>query len=93
MPSHRQKHFRRGDLVVVRSSDEILATLDADGTLDGMPFMPEMVESCGQRRRVARRIEKTCVEGDPKIERMFWSRDVVALEDERCSGAAHAHRL
>ena len=42
--------FRPGDLVEVKSADEILATLDADGTLDHLPFMPEMVEFCGAKR-------------------------------------------
>ena len=40
--------YRSGQLVEVRSLSEILATLDAAGTLDGMPFMPEMVRYCGQ---------------------------------------------
>ena len=35
-----------GDLVEVRAPEEILRTLDADGTLDHLPFMPEMVEFC-----------------------------------------------
>ena len=41
-----------GDWVEVRSRDEILATLDKDGRLDGMPFMPEMFAFCGKRFRV-----------------------------------------
>ena len=55
--------YRSGQLVEVRSLSEILATLDADGTLDGMPFMPEMVRYCGQTLKVFRRAAKTCVEG------------------------------
>ena len=31
------------DWVEVRSKEEILATLDSKGQLDGMPFMPEML--------------------------------------------------
>lgn len=54
--------FRRGDLVEVRSVAEIMQTLDADGTLDGLPFMPEMVRFAGRRFRVSRRAEKTCVD-------------------------------
>ena len=44
--------FRTGDLVEVRSKNEILATLDENGCLDGMPFMPEMVPYCGRQFEV-----------------------------------------
>ena len=44
----------------VRSADEILGTLDEHGRLDGLPFMPEMLEFCGRRVRVQSRAHKTC---------------------------------
>src|SRR5262249_4013292 len=34
--------FTVGEWVVVRSVDEIRATLDSDGSLEGLPFMAEM---------------------------------------------------
>lgn len=37
------RQLRAGDLVEVQSEAEILATLDIDGTLDGLP---EMLVSC-----------------------------------------------
>jgi len=37
-----------GDWVEVKSKEEILASLDEKGTLEGMPFMPEMLEFYGQ---------------------------------------------
>ena len=43
----------------VRSKEEILRTLDG-GALDGLPFMPQMFDYCGQRFRVFRRAHKTC---------------------------------
>ena len=43
-----KEKLRVGDWVEVRSKDEILQTLDRDGRLDGMPFMPEMFAFCGQ---------------------------------------------
>jgi hypothetical protein len=52
--------FRTGDLVKVRSKEEILATLDEHGCVDGMPFMPEMLKYCGQRFRVSAVAHKTC---------------------------------
>ena len=46
--------------VEVRSKQEILRTLDKQGRLDGMPFMPQMFEYCGKRFRVYKRAHKTC---------------------------------
>lgn len=70
---------------MVRTLDEILATLDGDAKLDGIPFMPEMVPFCGGTVRVHRRAEKTCVEGLG----MRSLRDTVFLEGLRCDGSAH----
>jgi hypothetical protein len=51
---------RAGDWVEVRSKEEILGTLDKDARLEGLPFMPQMFEYCGQRFRVHKRAHKTC---------------------------------
>ncbi len=51
----------RGDLVEVKTPDEIFQTLDAAGALDHLPFMPEMLEFCGQRFRVSRRALTVCI--------------------------------
>jgi hypothetical protein len=77
--------FRRGDWVRVRGLDEILATLDGDAKLEGLPLMPEMVPYCGKTFRVYRRAEKTCVEG-AGIRSM---RSTLFLEGLRCDGSAH----
>ena len=81
--------FRPGDLVEVKAPDEILQTLDAQGTLDHLPFMPEMVEFCGKRFHVSRRVVKTCFTGSISTMRVFGADDVVLLDRLRCSGAAH----
>lgn len=78
-------HLLRHQLVEVRSLPEIAATLDADGRLDGLPFMPEMVAFCGRQFRVYRRAEKTCVEGYG-MRRMHAT---VLLQGVHCDGAAH----
>jgi len=44
-----------GEVVEVRSQEEILATLDQSGRLAAMPFMPEMLQFCGKRFRVFKR--------------------------------------
>lgn len=83
--------LRAGDWVEVKSQAEIVETLNADGILDGLPFMPEMLEFCGNRFRVLRRAEKTCVETSVQNYRIleFRGNDVVILERLRCSGAYH----
>jgi hypothetical protein len=87
MEKAMKRLFMPGDRVEIRPADEILATLDADGMLEGLPFMPEMVPFCGQEFRVWRRIEQTCVEsGGGGIRRIG---NVVALNELRCDGSAH----
>ena len=49
-----------GDWVVVRSQEEILATLDERARLDSLPFQPEMLAFCGRRMRVAKVAHKSC---------------------------------
>ena len=74
-----------GEVVEVRSADEILATLDANGTLDRLPFMPEMLAFCGQQFRVTARAFKTCVD-DGEMRQLD---DTVFLEEVRCDGGGH----
>ena len=72
-------------MVRVRSAAEIYATLDDDGTLDGMPFMPEMLAYCGRVLPVVQRADKTCA-GQGVVRRMH---NTVHLRRSRCDGAAH----
>jgi hypothetical protein len=51
---------RVGEWVQVRSKEEILATLDKNGRLDGLPFMPEMFQFCGKKFRIFKSAHKTC---------------------------------
>jgi hypothetical protein len=82
--------IRPNDLIEVKTQDEILETLDAEGTLDLLPFMPEMIEFCGKRFRVSKRALKTCVSGSgPSTMRGFKNDGVFTLDGLRCSGAAH----
>jgi hypothetical protein len=82
---------RPGDLVEVKSANDIAATLDSAGTLDQLPFMPEMIEYCGKRFRVSQKVVIVCASGTKtgSTLRGFRSNDVVLLEGLRCSGAAH----
>jgi len=78
-----------GDLVEVKCPSEILETLDANGTLDQLPFMPEMIEFCRKRFNVSRRVVKICTSGSGSTMRRFRADDVVLLDGLRCSGADH----
>ena len=82
--------LRAGDWIEVKTPQEIVATLDANGTLDGVPFMPEMVPYCGRRFRLLRRAEKTCIEiGDGGYDtREFLKNDVFLLDGLRCPGTS-----
>jgi len=83
----KSEGFRAGELVKVRSEEEILATLDADGALDGLPFMPEMKAWCGGQFRVTRRADKTCDTVEFRGQRRMH--DTVHLAGLRCDGSAH----
>jgi len=82
-----QLDLRAGELVEIRSLDEILTTLDDRGELDSLPFMPEMQAWCGQQARVFRRVDKVfdwiTATG---LRRM---QDTVILEGLRCEGNDH----
>jgi hypothetical protein len=78
-----------GDQVEVKSPMEILATLDLAGTLNKLPFMPEMAQFCGKRFQVSQRVMKTCYYGSSSGMRTFATDDVVILDNVRCSGINH----
>jgi hypothetical protein len=79
--------LRVGDWVEVRSKAEILRSLDKNGRLESLPFMPQMFEYCGQRFKVYKRAHKTCdtVSPSPAGRRLA---DAVHL-DLRCDGKAY----
>ena len=79
--------YKVGDLVEVRSEEEILNTLDDRGMLEGMPFMPEMLRFCGRQFQVSKVAHKTC-------DTMHYSGirrlpKAVHLADLRCDGSEH----
>jgi hypothetical protein len=81
-----QRKLNVGDWVEVRSKEEILRTLDSNGQLEGMPFMPEMFAYCGRRFQVHKRAHKTCDTVFPVRGRRVAA--AVHLET-RCDGQAH----
>jgi hypothetical protein len=85
--SASRPRLRAGEWVQVRTKEEILATLDPNGRLDELPFMPEMLDYCGKEIQVGKRAHKTC---DPALgiggRKMTGT---VHLENIRCDGSAH----
>lgn len=88
IPKRRMPTLRVGDVVEVRSAEEILATLDEKGELENLPFMPEMLKFCGQRMTVHKSAHKLCevitTEGA-----LRWLNSSVHLVGSRCTGADH----
>ncbi len=84
--------LRAGEWVEVRRKDEILRTLDENGQLDRLPFMPEMFAHCGKRFRVYKRAHKTCdtatgaATGEYRARKM---KNAVHLDGIRCDGRFH----
>jgi hypothetical protein len=79
--------LRPGELAEVRSVQEILATLDDRGCLDGLPFMPEMAAYCGHRYPVLRRVDKIWEYAHGSGMRRM--RNAVLLRTLRCDGQSH----
>src|SRR5258706_9654215 len=75
-----------GDWVEVLSKEEILRTLDKNGQLEGLPFMPQMFKYCGKHFRVFKRAHKTCDTVFPIRGRKMSN--AVHLET-RCDGEAY----
>ena len=79
--------LRAGEWVEVRSAEEILSSLDDQGCLDSLPFMPEMLQFCGKAFRVFKVAHKTCDTIETYKGRRMTS--AVHLDGLRCNGNAH----
>jgi hypothetical protein len=75
-----------GDWVEVKSLDEIRSTLDSRGCHRGLDFTEEMLEYCGRRFRVFKRVERICMEG--KGGEMRTLKNTVSLEGAICNGGS-----
>jgi hypothetical protein len=86
-PQSEVLNLRTGELVEVRSESEILATLNENGELESLPFMPEMRQFCGHRFKVYRRAVKLC--DTISWTGMYRMENAVHLEGVRCDGQGH----
>ena len=81
--SHSSLGLGAGDVVRIRSKEEIMKTLDEDDKLGGCLFMEEMWQYCGSQHEVFRRMEYFFDEAGCVMRK---ARNIVLLEDLRCSG-------
>lgn len=83
----RRSRYSAGDLVRIRSAEEIAATLDDHGTLDALPFMPEMAAFCGRTFTVRSSAHKTCDSANQSGLRSMNA--AVHPKGLHCDGSAH----
>lgn len=76
--------LRPGELVEVKSVEEILATLGPDRKCRGLLWMTGMRKFCGKRYRVLKRVESILLETNGELRTM---RNTVSLEGVMCDGA------
>ena len=82
-------NLQPGEWVEVRSAKEIFTTLDKKGKLKGLAFTPEMVEYCGKKFRVYKRLSQIIIEATGELRAI--KSPTVLLEGVFCSGKAHGN--
>ena len=81
--------FKAGDLVRVRSLEEIEATFDYDHSYKGCVFLPEMAEYCNTIQRVLIPVERFLDEREFRIKH---PKGIVLLDGLICHGTARLGR-
>ena len=76
-----------GELVRIRSKQEIVRTLDVSNSNRGLAFDPEMLWYSGREARVLRRVERIVDERTGRLLRL--KRPCIVLEDVTCRGEYH----
>jgi hypothetical protein len=84
---HSRLKLRAGDIVEVRSFEEIASALGDNATLEGLPFQPEMRKYCGGIFRVLRTVKKLIIENANTGLRGIKS--TVLLSGVNCDGQPH----
>jgi hypothetical protein len=79
-------NLKTGEIVEVKSKEEILETLDSKGRNRGLEFMPEMLKYCGKKFRVFKRVDRMIFDVSG---RMRLIPNTVILEGVTCDGSAH----
>jgi len=84
---HAELHLRPGELVRVKSYEEILATLDGDNKNRGLRFDVEMIKYCGGTFPVLLRVEQ--IIDEPSGRMIKLPRDCIILEGVTTQGDHH----
>lgn len=76
-------NLHAGEYIEVKSEDEILKTLDENGRLNGLTYVPAMREFCGRRFKVFKRMETMYQEESGKVRKL---KHTVLLDGVHCDG-------
>ena len=76
-------NLQPGEVVEVRTMDEIRLTLDSNGRSRGLGFMEGMARYCGKKLRVYKRAQTILLEGSGEVRKL---RNSVLLEGAICDG-------
>ena len=76
-------NLQAGEYIEVKSEEEILKTLDEEGKLNGLTYIPAMREFCGKRFKVFKRMETMYQEESGKVRRL---KHTVLLDGVHCDG-------
>src|SRR4029453_1248011 len=79
--------LQSGELVRIKSKEEIVQTLRVKNSNRGLTFGPEMLWYCGREARVLRRVERIVDERTGQLLRL--KRPCIVLEDVTCRGEYH----
>jgi hypothetical protein len=79
-------NLQPGELVEVKSEEEIKATLDLKNKNRGLSFTPEMKQYCGKRFRVLKRLDKMYIEQTGTMRHIA---NTVLLDGVTCDGKEH----
>jgi hypothetical protein len=84
-------NLRPGELVEVKSAEEIMRTLDANNGNRGLYFDEEMLPFCGKRYRVKERVDRLI--NDRSGAMITMKTPGIILEDVVCMGCYHPSRI
>ena len=79
----QKQNFWKGDIVRIRSHEEIRTTLNRWNQLKGCAFMPEMIHYCETRQKIHKKVEQFLDERDYLIKKC---NGIYILENVFCEG-------
>ncbi len=82
-PADEVLNLKAGELVEVKSKEEVLATLDHKGQYKGLSWMLGMDKFCGRRYRVYKRLDRILLESTGELRKI---KNTVLLESVECDG-------